>query len=74
MTDSDHAISHPQDNQEAVLLREIDAIKSRIAPTESNIKEYAQAISDLDRITPRPLTPEDQARAVLECIAKGERT
>lgn len=32
------------------------------------IEQAAQAISEVDRITPRPLVPNDQARAVLESL------
>lgn len=43
-----------------------------IRAPECLVKQCAQAIDDLDRETPRPLTSEDQARAVLECLERWE--
>ena len=60
--DPDHGISWPMDNQEA-------AANRRIAVTAENVAACAQAIRDFDRVTPRPLTAEDQARAVLTFLA-----
>lgn len=60
--DPDHYLTQPMDNQEA-------AHNRRIAVTAENVAACAQAIRDLDRVTPRPLTAEDQARAVLTFLA-----
>ncbi len=60
--DPDHYLKQPMDNQEAAHAR-------RIAVTGANVAACAQAIRDLDRVTPRPLTAEDQARAVLTFLA-----
>lgn len=60
--DPDHYLTQPMDNQEA-------AHNRRIAVTDENVAACAQAIRDLDRITPPPLTAEDQARAVLEYLS-----
>jgi hypothetical protein len=57
------------ENHEAPLLREIRDLKIRMAVSRENIAACASAISALDRVTPRPLTPEDQARAVLEYLS-----
>ncbi len=62
--DPDHYLTQPMDNQEA-------AHNRRIAVTDENVAACAQAIRDLDRITPRPLTAEDQARAVLCFLANN---
>ena len=43
--------------------------KTRVAVTDENVAACARAIRDLDRVTPRPLTAEDQARAVLTFLA-----
>lgn len=72
--DPDHYLTQPMDNQEAALGREIDALRQRMAPNAENIAACAQAISELDRVTPRPLTAEDQARAVLEHLANTKVT
>lgn len=69
--DPDHYLTQPMDNQEAALGREIDALRQRMAPTAENIAACAKAIRDLDRITPHPLTAEDQARAVLSFLANA---
>ena len=39
------------------------------AGSDDLVKSCASAISELDRVTPRPLTAEDQARAVLDFLA-----
>lgn len=65
--DPDHYLTQPMDNQEAAHAR-------RIAATDENVAACAQAIRDLDRITPRPLTAEDQAHAVLSFLANTEVT
>ena len=57
------------ENHEAPLLREIRNLRNRMAVTSENIASCAKAISDVDRVTPRPLTPDDQARAVLEYLS-----
>lgn len=62
--DPDHYLTQPMDNQEA-------AHNRRIAVTDENVVACAQAIRDLDRITSRPLTAEDQARAVLCFLANA---
>lgn len=62
--DPDHYLTQPMDNQEA-------AHNRRVAVTAENVAACAQAIRDLDRITPRPLTAEDQARAVLSFLANN---
>jgi len=62
--DPDHYLTQPMDNQEAAHAR-------RIAVTDANVAACAQAIRDLDRVTPRPLTAEDQARAVLTFLANA---
>ena len=66
--DPDHYLTQPMDNQEA-------AHNRRVAVTDENVAACAQAIRDLDRITPHPLTAEDQARAVLTFLANiaGQR-
>ena len=71
--DPDHFMTQPQDNQEAVHLREIDALRSLMSPTDENVKACAKAISDFDCITPRPLTAEDQARAVLNFLSSTQK-
>lgn len=63
--DPDHYLTQPMDNQEA-------AHNRRVAATDENVAACARAISELDRVTPRPLTAEDQARAVLEYLANTE--
>ncbi len=42
---------------------------NEVPPSLPLVGACAKAISDLDRVTSRPLTVEDQARAVLECLA-----
>ncbi len=69
--DPDHYLTQPMDKQEAALGREIDALRARMAATPENVAACAKAIRELDRVTPRPLTAEDQARAVLEYLANA---
>jgi hypothetical protein len=57
------------ENHEAPLLREIRNLKNRMTASRENVAACANAISDLDRVTPRPLTPDDQARAVLKYLS-----
>lgn len=60
--DPDHFLTHPMANQEA-------ALRSPLVVTDDLVRRCGQAISDFDRVTPRPLTAEDQARAVLAYLA-----
>lgn len=60
--DPDHHLSNPMANQEA-------ALTSPVVVSEDLVKRCEQAISQLDRVTPRPLTAEDQARAVLSFLS-----
>jgi len=63
--DPDHHISWPMENYEA-------AHRRHIAPTEENVAACAHAIRLLDRVTARPLTAEDQARAVLSYLSSTQ--
>lgn len=60
--DEDHCLANPMANQEA-------AMRAPLVVTDDLVKQCAGAINFLDRVTPHPLTAEDQARAVLEYLA-----
>ena len=66
--DLDHHITHPMANHEAELIR-----AARFEITDDLVNKCAKAISDFDTITPRPLTAEDQARAVLDFLANTSK-
>ncbi len=64
--DPDHHLSAPLANQEAALV-------SPLVVTEDLVARCASAIARMDRFTARPLTAEDQARAVLTYLVSTQK-